>query len=872
MTTAPQRKVAIHCHHPAFLEAYVRVVSSYLGPDGFIVVDDISDIIHDGVPGDVSLLLIDAKGMRQSAFDKRGRLANAIAHTPQVIAVNLASTKAHATPHNLTPRETYIPEEVLYEAIQDLAIRRPSTPFTHREKQRSPSREHHEPRYLDSEDLSHIEEVIRGKIHFDQQVLSEQFVQDDTSVDALPETKAEELPQAQDIERSVADLQAYFADYDTRHSSNSSNEADTGILVVGEKGVGKTTLVHYAAANVKDANERRVFMWINYHFVVASQIDDTHTIIEGICDAAGESPDSPESVRDLCRRLVDESDCGQIQNPPIVVQTIVERQFNDPGFALHCYLHFHEQAGFGREHPQRMSRTESEQLSVAAKEWLGNLRSSPIKLIAHCLLYILESEDVNFEEFTCDQIVLEVGRRSESNESLRTAINRFLRSTTIGDELGHDRWKLLLNPQETRFKVANRYRSWPEFVIDLVSALSKEFSLILFFDNIDQKYSHQAEVRIVRSLLGLAQRLSQSNRFATVVTVRNSTYASHEFYKLDIIESGRWRKLQVRPPDLQELVKRRIEAARRAGLGIGSDVWWFCDFVYGWVDVIKQGGGKAVFDVVANRHPFNVRGQLDLFFGAAKALYAAMAHSRPPKASMSEHIQRLTAERPEFCQRAMIRGGYGKYVEQEQDFVPNIFDNDCPSSKYNAVVRVVMLEWMVSRQAFAMRSALEAFQRAGVPIEEFQAAMQQFKRFNIVRDIVERGAERQQVTRWGAYFHKNIAFELQYVQAVWWDTAMPNEYLVLMGRPRELTWSELEIPIGVFFRWFAAEEGALGEAYLQLVRDAVPVGRSTRDQSVLLSNRLGHNLGHAYHKIEQKVADRRRKRRLASKALYKTRS
>jgi hypothetical protein len=310
---------------------------------------------------------------------------------------------------------------------------------------------------------------------------------------------------------------------------------------------------------------------------------------------------------------------------------------------------------------------------------------------------------------------------------------------------------------------------------------------------------------------------------------------------MDIQEIARWDIMQIRPPDLGSLLERRVEQIRDSGEYIGTSGWWFNDFLYKWVTgMIKGDIPRNFIEIIEQRHPNNVRGQLDLFCIAASSTVLHHQRTRP---GTSNDITSWAEVSPEFCQRALIWGKQTFYTESNliEKFVPNIYDNRFPRSIFNALLRPMVLSWVHKQtDSFTFDDSIRTFTKKGIPERQAESAFENARDFDIIRETYEEtnGESNWVMTRWGKYFYEKVAFDLPYIQTVWWDIPMPEEFSV--GIPRLLEWSELRQPAEIFERWIRMEEN--------LVRVSL---QSELHES--LSSKISSNIAIALDKIRESV-------------------
>jgi hypothetical protein len=354
--------------------------------------------------------------------------------------------------------------------------------------------------------------------------------------------------------------------------------------------------------------------------------------------------------------------------------------------------------------------------------------------------------------------------------------------------------------------------SFKSFVVGVLRDLHENrFRILLFIDNIDSKPSPVVELLLLRNSVAFFKAIREEIPVDVIICVRGSTFASLAFKSLDIIGTTMWESLQLRPPDLGAVLKRRVDCMRESGDWIGVGEWFLSDFLHRWITGMVSGKWPRDFlDIVEARHPYNVRGQLELFSSAATS---TIFHHRRSRKLRSRDYAAWADVTPDFCLRALVWGGDEFYVESRQNFVPNVYDNGYPISPFNALLRPMVLAWASLRDTFTLEQLVETFQKAGVPAAEVESAFGAAERFSTIRQVYSEPIDHWRITSWGRYFLHKVYFRLAYVQTVWWDTEMLDGFTV--GAPRLLEWDELAEPVRVFDHWLRLEEA--------LVRDSLEV-------------------------------------------------
>jgi hypothetical protein len=98
---------------------------------------------------------------------------------------------------------------------------------------------------------------LTAPIHNDPDRLRSEFVSASSDVE-LPETAASSLPSLSSIDNTIRELSTFF---------ESARGDGDGRIIVGEKGVGKTTVTHYAHLAYQRVHAEAVLLGVDYQWV-----------------------------------------------------------------------------------------------------------------------------------------------------------------------------------------------------------------------------------------------------------------------------------------------------------------------------------------------------------------------------------------------------------------------------------------------------------------------------------------------------------------------------------------------------------------------------------------------------------------------------
>jgi hypothetical protein len=274
-------------------------------------------------------------------------------------------------------------------------------------------------------------------------------------------------------------------------------------------------------------------------------------------------------------------------------------------------------------------------------------------------------------------------------------------------------------------------------------------------------------------------------------------------------------------------------------------------FVYFWVkDMLTGKSPTDVLELITERHPCDVRSQLDLFCEVATSIHVHRLRVKAAGGTRGLHTT-FGEVTHQFCLRALLWGSKPYYAEDGQDVAANVYNNGYLHSPFNALLRCWILEWMRAKGSFGLQELTDVFVDLGIPRGEVDSAVEALLKANVMRQGYE-DEDRFALTRWGTFFAKQAAYDLPYIQTVWWDTPMLVEFDV--GPPRLLGWEELERPSIQFEQWLRIEERlarrSVGDAVWPQPLDAETIWR-----------KVSTNIAFSIHRIEEAVEKIRQKRK-----------
>lgn len=638
---------------------------------------------------------------------------------------------------------------------------------------------------------------LKGRFLEDRDWLLTGFVTETSTSAEIDEPMKSRLPQLIDVAPAVGELRAFM---------QGAMGTGDGRVVVGEKGVGKTTLTHYAAATIVNESPNFVFIPVDYQWVPLFDIDRSATELNEACRELAINWDERRVGFDswLKKQTVNRG-WEKLEHPSLGTQSIITSVLADEATRVAMYERFVKTGSLESMIDVYDGRRAG--FVTEAHEWIDRELADPRARLVFCALFCWVRRVARVEDFAYKRILASVLTAARVSPSVRDVLKQWIPScvSQLLDDYSLDALALrrALKSEQVPIK---------ELVIDLLRSLRESrHKMLLFLDNIDAKPTQRIELSLLASAVGLFREIREVVPIDVVISVRASTFSSLEFKDLDLLGTSMWTSLQLRPPDLGKVLKRRVDCMRESGDWIGAGEWFLTDFLHRWVTRMVEGMWPREFlDIIEARHPYNVRGQLDLFSAAATS---TILHQRRNRARGGRDPDGWMSVKPDFCLRALVWGSNEFFVESKQQFVPNVFDNQCPLSPFNALLRPMVLSWASKRSSFTLEELFDEFVKAGVPLEEVGKACRAAEVFSTIRRNYEESDREWYLTSWGHHFLENVFCRLAYVQTVWWDVSMLDGYSV--GSPRFLRWSELREPVHTFDLWLRTEE--------QLVRNAMNV-------------------------------------------------
>lgn len=693
--------------------------------------------------------------------------------------------------------------------------------------------------------LTQFLSYIRGEIRQDSGRLEHEFVETTSSVE-IPSTQQLLSQNPLDISEALNEICQFARD---------PHSAGRCFILIGKSGVGKSTLSYHAGA-IEERLKNVYCVGIDYSLVTSDQIlkgslvplvrSFARVVDAGLFDkAAREHPHHLAiDAERVVREIVSGEDFSAIREVPEETLTILHAE-SDSSFLAKMYCYYMHSGS----RPEEIAPQHEEQARLirTAQDWYHGLARSPRKLFAYYLNFVLSVETVeNLETSTFARCVHNLLTKAGNKERTIESIGESLRKLGLEDPV----LESALHQQQPGRISSCMFDLSPKharvIALEAIQRMSRGLNPLILLDNIDQRPSAELEARVVAGAITLFRK--HINEWfpdsRAIVCMRDSTYEQEQWIR--IFTEEHYPMKEVRPPDLITVLDKRCETWRQtaAHVGAGRD-YEFAEDVIDWVKGWRRDRAASpaesredppLIDIIEARYPFNVGDQLSAF---TKCCRNALLH----KASIVD-ASRKSNEPPvwsekslEFFLRVFLLADR-PYFHEEYNDIPNVYDAGEPDSPFNALVRCWILQMMPEAGCFSPEVFSEELCGMGIPRRLVEATLQAFKHFDIVRDSPQ-VPETLILSIWGRFFRERVAFDLPYVDIVWWITSMLPEYSLGSPRVRPRA-SELRPLAMTFLRWLRFEED-LALSHL--------VGRTDRIPRIF--DEVSYKVQYSLHRIEQ---------------------
>lgn len=438
--------------------------------------------------------------------------------------------------------------------------------------------------------------------------------------------------------------------------------------------------------------------------------------------------------------------------------------------------------------------------------WYRSRASHDINLLFIELLeFLLEFQSLGLEHYTYRKLLYSIIRETERSLLESFFIKDIAREASASSSLVES-----LNLLDPGLIWNASLSNTPETLRAVVTRILRCFhqktdcKVLFIFDNMDQRPTSEIEGSCVLETIRLFMEELRSRhdkipREKCLICMRGSTYLN---WKSQMFMTTSWGEVEVRPPDFAMALHRRCQSWRNRPIVGDGRAHRFVQRIIRSVDqwVEKAARGKAddnVLTVITNRHPFNLRRQLNAFVRCCKS---ALFHELMNRPNWNE------ASRGYYV-RMFLLAGHLSFVDDFES-VPNIFDAGDRASPFNACVSGWILNaipdnTLINNMHFRREYIHNKFKGSGVPSDLIDSIIDAFLNFNII--LRRQGHPTDlEISIWGKYFRAKIAFDMPYVDTVWWDTPMVPGYSI--APPRPLQPSELREYCKKFCNWIEYEE------------------------------------------------------------------
>jgi hypothetical protein len=326
---------------------------------------------------------------------------------------------------------------------------------------------------------------LRMAIHDDAELLIHGFVKKTSNI-KLPETISERLPNLTDIEDAVSRIEVFL-------QIAQGQERAGGLVILGEKGAGKTTLTHYASALHGLGNSSFLFLPIDYQWIPIFEIHyEINYLGEELFRVSGlEQTEDPDRLRSILKNIIENETWHGFDPVSLEHRNRLSFYEHDDTFVVEMYCHFNKRTIELNRMLAECGYPDAVMIG-GAHEWLAEIRKDPRKMLAYCLLFSLEKESANFRQFSWERITASVIKASKKNERIKAIFLDRL-PQTLEERFEDGR----LDPIDISPALKKSGKTLTNFSVDLLNELASKFTLVLFIDNIDARYDIFLETRLI---------------------------------------------------------------------------------------------------------------------------------------------------------------------------------------------------------------------------------------------------------------------------------------------------------------------------------------------------------------------------------------
>ncbi|MEI6501233.1 MAG: hypothetical protein WCP21_09440, partial [Armatimonadota bacterium] len=486
-----------------------------------------------------------------------------------------------------------------------------------------------------------------------------------------------------------------------RDFARSGESGMSGCFLIGPKGAGKSTLAYYVGLTEDFRTNSVCCIGIDYTMETASivlggrMLPLMASLKSNCADLLGATAHHNAVVfraRPLLRAMIERDQYHEIVDLSSEAQLLIETE-QDRGLLVQMYCYYVRSGQHAED--AYLDYSDFQTLVDDAERWYESMLSDPRKLFVHYLSYLLErSSPEALETFSYRQIVRHILTTPQPG---RSGVEAFAAVGMPEDPYG-------VAPLEgdtlTPAMVISTCMSLPlEPLRALVNAVLSEIAqgrpLLVLLDNIDQRTSAWLEARLIYGAIRFFHQeiLPAFPGSKAIVAMREHTFVSQDWADVAYEATRNWPVAHLKSPDLLTVVHRRCETwqERATGIGDGEHFRHVTDII-SWVRQMKreseervEGGIPGLMSIIERRYPHNVREQLRSF---AKCSTNVLLHREADQRStvQTDLTPAWLDRSPAFFLRVFLLGD-AKFFHEAMSEIPNIYDNETPSSPFNACLR-----------------------------------------------------------------------------------------------------------------------------------------------------------------------------------------
>ena len=646
-----------------------------------------------------------------------------------------------------------------------------------------------------------------------------------------------------ELGEAEAKLSFFATDKDSRQK---------GCFLIGKKGTGKSTLAYYVGRTL---NHKQKVCCVGIDYTLETEFSTQGRLIpmlESFLDnwkglRFSEEQDHRYNivsrVRDVLAEIIDHDTFDILGGISLNAQVMLETD-TDRGFLIHLFCYYEKHGSS----PENCFITHMELASLIneAEHWYDSLKRTPKKLFVFYLYFLLNKHAFDsIAAYTHRAILRYLLSTEEHSEKALTIFRNCMDKMTAEGPKGENSQAL----NQRRALLLAKDFSLSELrsmVTSILEKLVDNRPLLILIDNIDQRTNTYTEaITIFGALKVFDEHIAPYFTDArAIIAMRDSTIHSQEWSRISLDLTKGSKHVFVLPPDLKTVLQKRCAEWQSGGYDIGAAGYREAMQVVNWVDDFantqRRDEGRpqqSLFEIIENRHPFNVREQLRTFTQCCENVVLHRAMAKP---QTSSDVSRPSwAEKSfEFFLRVFLHRDL-RYFSEEYCELANVFDNGFSQSPFSACIRSWVL-WSVDDDVDVENARLiQIFVEAGVPQKEVESALNALVKYKLFIPLPD--DTKSLLSIWGKYFRKYIAYDLPYVSTVWWTTNMLRDFT--LGAAREVLPSELRSYAGIFCHWIECEE--------ELARSQLAKGHSLSLPEIYRT--LSGNLSWSLRNIERVI-------------------